>query len=134
MLLQEPVAQLVEHVTFNHGVLGSSPSGLTNENNYLCKESWAGNLALCAMVCTQYARRAQFRVAKLSPNVRTPKKVKVLSAGHQQVRRDVSRRADKRAPQNGVPNTHEEMLGRFHDMEAKILRWMTSQTVSEKPR
>jgi hypothetical protein len=29
MLLQEPVAQLVEHVTFNHGVLGSSPSGLT---------------------------------------------------------------------------------------------------------
>ena len=29
MLLQEPVAQPVEHVTFNHGVLGSSPSGLT---------------------------------------------------------------------------------------------------------
>jgi hypothetical protein len=29
VLLQEPVAQLVEHVTFNHGVLGSSPSGLT---------------------------------------------------------------------------------------------------------
>jgi hypothetical protein len=27
--LGEPVAQLVEHVTFNHGVDGSSPSGLT---------------------------------------------------------------------------------------------------------
>src|SRR5215469_5688414 len=27
--LGEPVAQSVEHVTFNHGVLGSSPSGLT---------------------------------------------------------------------------------------------------------
>jgi hypothetical protein len=25
----ERVAQLVEHVTFNHGVLGSSPSALT---------------------------------------------------------------------------------------------------------
>src|SRR5690348_4152551 len=29
--LKEPVAQPVEHVTFNHGVLGSSPSGLTNK-------------------------------------------------------------------------------------------------------
>jgi hypothetical protein len=29
--LQEPVAQPVEHVTFNHGVLGSSPSGLTTQ-------------------------------------------------------------------------------------------------------
>jgi hypothetical protein len=29
----EPVAQSVEHVTFNHGVLGSSPSGLTNKNS-----------------------------------------------------------------------------------------------------
>jgi hypothetical protein len=28
--LQEPVAQPVEHVTFNHGVAGSSPAGLTN--------------------------------------------------------------------------------------------------------
>ena len=28
--LQEPVAQPVEHVTFNHGVVGSSPTGLTN--------------------------------------------------------------------------------------------------------
>jgi hypothetical protein len=27
----EPVAQSVEHMTFNHGVLGSSPSGLTNK-------------------------------------------------------------------------------------------------------
>jgi hypothetical protein len=27
----ERVAQPVEHVTFNHGVLGSSPSALTNK-------------------------------------------------------------------------------------------------------
>ena len=26
----ERVAQLVEHVTFNHGVVGSNPAGLTN--------------------------------------------------------------------------------------------------------
>lgn len=31
----ERVAQPVEHVTFNHGVLGSSPSALTNEINGL---------------------------------------------------------------------------------------------------
>src|SRR5688500_12832333 len=29
----EPVAQSAEHVTFNHGVLGSSPSGLTIQWN-----------------------------------------------------------------------------------------------------
>jgi hypothetical protein len=29
--LGEPVAQSVEHVTFNHGVVGSSPTGLTSE-------------------------------------------------------------------------------------------------------
>ena len=28
---EERVAQTVEHVTFNHGVLGSIPSALTNE-------------------------------------------------------------------------------------------------------
>ena len=31
----EPVAQLVEHVTFNHGVRGSSPRGLTIHINEL---------------------------------------------------------------------------------------------------
>ncbi len=31
----ERVAQPVEHVTFNHGVLGSSPSALTNQINHL---------------------------------------------------------------------------------------------------
>jgi hypothetical protein len=31
----EPVAQSVEHVTFNHGVAGSSPAGLTNKTNNL---------------------------------------------------------------------------------------------------
>jgi hypothetical protein len=35
--LQEPVAQPVEHVTFNHGVLGSSPSGLTNKSKDLIR-------------------------------------------------------------------------------------------------
>src|ERR1700716_340324 len=28
----EPVAQPVEHVTFNHGVAGSSPAGLANKD------------------------------------------------------------------------------------------------------
>lgn len=27
----EPVAQPVEHVTFNHGVVGSNPTGLANK-------------------------------------------------------------------------------------------------------
>ena len=31
----EPVAQSVEHVTFNHGVVGSNPTGLANKNNGL---------------------------------------------------------------------------------------------------
>jgi hypothetical protein len=31
ILLEEPVAQPVEHVTFNHGVAGSSPAGLAKE-------------------------------------------------------------------------------------------------------
>jgi hypothetical protein len=33
--LGEPVAQSVEHVTFNHGVVGSNPAGLTNNFNDL---------------------------------------------------------------------------------------------------
>jgi hypothetical protein len=33
--LSERVAQPVEHVTFNHGVLGSSPSALTKEIKHL---------------------------------------------------------------------------------------------------
>jgi hypothetical protein len=31
----EPVAQMVEHLTFNQVVLGSSPSGLTSKNKDL---------------------------------------------------------------------------------------------------
>ena len=31
----EPVAQSVEHVTFNHGVVGSNPAGLTNNTKAL---------------------------------------------------------------------------------------------------
>ena len=33
--LSERVAQMVEHVTFNHGVLGSIPSALTSKIKYL---------------------------------------------------------------------------------------------------
>ena len=33
----ERVAQTVEHVTFNHGVLGSIPSALTSKINHLAK-------------------------------------------------------------------------------------------------
>jgi hypothetical protein len=32
---RERVAQTVEHVTFNHGVAGSSPAALTNKNKDL---------------------------------------------------------------------------------------------------
>jgi hypothetical protein len=32
---EEPVAQPVEHLTFNQGVMGSNPIGLTNKNNVL---------------------------------------------------------------------------------------------------
>lgn len=35
----ERVAQTVEHVTFNHGVLGSIPSALTNEIKLLASEN-----------------------------------------------------------------------------------------------
>jgi hypothetical protein len=35
MLKSEPVAQSVEHVTFNHGVVGSNPAGLTNKIKHL---------------------------------------------------------------------------------------------------
>ena len=34
----EPVAQSVEHVTFNHGVAGSSPAGLTITNKGLFED------------------------------------------------------------------------------------------------
>ena len=33
----EPVAQSVEHVTFNHGVRGSNPRGLANKNKMLAE-------------------------------------------------------------------------------------------------
>jgi hypothetical protein len=33
----EPVAQSVEHVTFNHGVQGSNPCGLTNKTGWLVR-------------------------------------------------------------------------------------------------
>jgi hypothetical protein len=39
MFQSERVAQAVEHVTFNHGVEGSSPSALTNKINHLSEFS-----------------------------------------------------------------------------------------------
>jgi hypothetical protein len=49
--LQEPVAQPVEHVTFNHGVLGSSPSGLTKKIKGL-QEDWPRNIKLLTRFLT----------------------------------------------------------------------------------
>jgi hypothetical protein len=40
--LSERVAQSVEHLTFNQGVLGSSPSALTNRNKMSLQEGWLG--------------------------------------------------------------------------------------------
>jgi hypothetical protein len=34
MVAKEPVAQPVEHLTFNQGVMGSNPIGLTNKSIY----------------------------------------------------------------------------------------------------
>jgi hypothetical protein len=43
----ERVAQPVEHVTFNHGVLGSSPSALTTRNQGLKRKSQSAEKASC---------------------------------------------------------------------------------------
>jgi hypothetical protein len=45
----EPVAQSVEHVTFNHGVVGSNPAGLTNKIRGL---SQSDQIRKLACVCT----------------------------------------------------------------------------------
>src|SRR5262245_3460253 len=50
----ERVAQAVEHVTFNHGVEGSSPSALTNEFNTL-RQIWDAFVALIIWLCTHVA-------------------------------------------------------------------------------
>jgi hypothetical protein len=39
MVAREPVAQPVEHLTFNQGVKGSNPFGLTNYCKYLALKS-----------------------------------------------------------------------------------------------
>src|SRR5215471_5742204 len=39
---REPVAQMVEHLTFNQVVLGSSPSGLTNKTKHLVQTTHHG--------------------------------------------------------------------------------------------
>src|SRR5713226_6870926 len=42
---REPVAQPVEHVTFNHGVPGSIPGGLTNKVKELSDYDWSPSRA-----------------------------------------------------------------------------------------
>ena len=55
----EPVAQSVEHVTFNHGVQGSNPCGLTNKNKNLTgifNFNATRNIASCTRPCTHFSR------------------------------------------------------------------------------
>ena len=42
--LCEPVAQPVEHLTFNQGVAGSNPAGLTKENQILIEKTDKENI------------------------------------------------------------------------------------------
>ena len=49
----ERVAQPVEHVTFNHGVLGSSPSALTTQDQALWPDFKSSNLR--RPFCTRHA-------------------------------------------------------------------------------
>jgi hypothetical protein len=44
-LLEERVAQLVEHLTFNQEVMGSNPIALTNETNRLARKHQTKRLA-----------------------------------------------------------------------------------------
>jgi hypothetical protein len=56
--LSERVAQPVEHVTFNHGVLGSSPSALTKQIKHLHQISKSSEFSLWAL-CWQIDCRSQ---------------------------------------------------------------------------
>ena len=59
---QERVAQLVEHLTFNQVVLGSSPSALTNESKDLHK-FWAfGRFRIAVDAAAQVTAVASARV------------------------------------------------------------------------
>jgi hypothetical protein len=49
MLRPERVAQPVEHVTFNHGVLGSSPSALTKNIDTSKAQEYSGTSAIEAL-------------------------------------------------------------------------------------
>ena len=61
MIFIEPVAQSVEHVTFNHGVQGSNPCGLTNEIKHL-------RLSLNFLYETQVGRREPLRWYRMADN------------------------------------------------------------------
>ncbi len=43
----EPLAQLVEHLTFNQGVEGSNPSWLTNISNFYMRTWLSGRASPC---------------------------------------------------------------------------------------
>jgi hypothetical protein len=51
----EPVAQSVEHVTFNHGVVGSIPTGLTKKRNRINKFVSAARTILWRYVLCQHS-------------------------------------------------------------------------------
>jgi hypothetical protein len=57
MLRSERVAQAVEHVTFNHGVAGSSPAALTNKINAL-DEYPSNTFSAVSALCLQDDCRA----------------------------------------------------------------------------
>src|SRR5215813_501022 len=60
---QEPVAQMVEHLTFNQVVLGSSPSGLTNKIKHLAANWWlaASQKFRVGSKCEANPAKARFR-------------------------------------------------------------------------
>ncbi len=62
---REPVAQLVEHLTFNQVVLGSSPSRLTIDFNGLCLRRRV--LAAAGKAAGQHHRRKRLAVADGAP-------------------------------------------------------------------
>ena len=56
--LSERVAQMVEHVTFNHGVLGSIPSALTKEINNLARIRKMAGMARVGIVLANQLPRS----------------------------------------------------------------------------
>ena len=71
--LSERVAQMVEHVTFNHGVLGSIPSALTNKINYLHLNHKIRNKPrVCTVSANQLPAAGRVRCSRISEGARSP--------------------------------------------------------------